>query len=123
MKELLPGPEFEQAITTIEIISVRTEDRQIHDQREKAIPSLVTVALHPQIIGRKRLQTQLGNAIRVRHCSPPFFRWSSTILGNRPLFTPGRNEIGWLENVAGAGKFNRPGADGKRCLQFERFVW
>lgn len=36
LKALLPGIEFEQAIETIETISVKTEDKQMYDQREKA---------------------------------------------------------------------------------------
>jgi flagellar biosynthesis/type III secretory pathway protein FliH len=36
LKQLLPGIEFEQAINTIEIISSKTEDRQMYDQRIKA---------------------------------------------------------------------------------------
>jgi predicted transposase/invertase (TIGR01784 family) len=33
---LLPGIEFKQAIQTIETISVKSEDRPMYDQREKA---------------------------------------------------------------------------------------
>jgi len=36
LKRLLPGIEFETAIDTIEIISAKTEDKQMYDQREKA---------------------------------------------------------------------------------------
>ncbi len=36
LKRLLPGIEFETAITAIEIISAKTEDKQMYDQREKA---------------------------------------------------------------------------------------
>lgn len=36
LKRLLPGIEFETAINTIEIISAKTEDKQMYDQREKA---------------------------------------------------------------------------------------
>jgi len=36
LKRLLPGIEFETAIETIEIISEKTEDKQMYDQREKA---------------------------------------------------------------------------------------
>ena len=36
LKNLLPGIEFETAIETIEIISEKTQDRQMYDQREKA---------------------------------------------------------------------------------------
>ena len=36
LRRLLPGIEFETAITTIEIISAKTEDKQMYDQREKA---------------------------------------------------------------------------------------
>ncbi len=36
LKELLLGIEFEQAIATIEIISVKTEDRNMYNEREKA---------------------------------------------------------------------------------------
>jgi len=36
LKKLLPGNEFEQAIKTIEVISAKTEDRTMYDQREKA---------------------------------------------------------------------------------------
>ena len=36
LKDLLPGIEFEQAIETIEVISAKTEDRIMYDQREKA---------------------------------------------------------------------------------------
>ncbi|MEZ6091374.1 MAG: Rpn family recombination-promoting nuclease/putative transposase [Pirellulaceae bacterium] len=36
LRRLLPGIEFETAIDTIEIISERTEDKQMYDQREKA---------------------------------------------------------------------------------------
>ncbi|XZE56133.1 Rpn family recombination-promoting nuclease/putative transposase [Planctomycetaceae bacterium SH139] len=36
LKRLLPGIEFETAIETIEIISAKTEDKQMYDQREKA---------------------------------------------------------------------------------------
>ena len=36
LKRLLPGIEFETAINTIEIISEKTEDKQMYDQREKA---------------------------------------------------------------------------------------
>jgi predicted transposase/invertase (TIGR01784 family) len=36
LKKLLPGIEFEQAIETIEVISAKTEDRIMYDQREKA---------------------------------------------------------------------------------------
>jgi hypothetical protein len=35
-RRLLPGIEFETAISTIEIISAKTEDKQMYDQREKA---------------------------------------------------------------------------------------
>jgi len=35
LKQLLPGIEFETAIETIEIISEKTEDKQMYDQREK----------------------------------------------------------------------------------------
>ena len=36
LKELLRGIEFEQAIATIEIISAKTEDRNMYNEREKA---------------------------------------------------------------------------------------
>lgn len=36
LRRLLPGIEFETAITTIEIISAKTKDKQMYDQREKA---------------------------------------------------------------------------------------
>jgi predicted transposase/invertase (TIGR01784 family) len=36
LRRLLPGIEFESAISTIEIISEKTEDKQMYDQREKA---------------------------------------------------------------------------------------
>jgi predicted transposase/invertase (TIGR01784 family) len=36
LKTLLPGIEFETAIETIEVISEKTEDKQMYDQREKA---------------------------------------------------------------------------------------
>lgn len=36
LRRLLPGLEFETAIQTIEIISAKTEDKQMYDQREKA---------------------------------------------------------------------------------------
>ena len=36
LKRLLPGIEFETAIETIEMISEKTEDKQMYDQREKA---------------------------------------------------------------------------------------
>ncbi|MEM9588051.1 MAG: Rpn family recombination-promoting nuclease/putative transposase [Planctomycetota bacterium] len=36
LRELLPGIEFEKAITTLETISAKTEDKQMYDQREKA---------------------------------------------------------------------------------------
>ncbi len=36
LRRLLPGIEFETAIDTIEIISEKTEDKQMYDQREKA---------------------------------------------------------------------------------------
>ena len=36
LRRLLPGIEFETAITTIETISAKTEDKQMYDQREKA---------------------------------------------------------------------------------------
>ncbi len=36
LKRLLPGIEFETAINTIEVISGKTEDKQMYDQREKA---------------------------------------------------------------------------------------
>ena len=36
LRSLLPGVEFDQAITVIEAISQKTEDRMMYDQREKA---------------------------------------------------------------------------------------
>lgn len=36
LRRLLPGIEFETAISTIEIISAKTENKQMYDQREKA---------------------------------------------------------------------------------------
>ncbi len=36
LKELLPGIAFETAIDTIEVISAKTEDKSMYDQREKA---------------------------------------------------------------------------------------
>ncbi|WP_345321090.1 Rpn family recombination-promoting nuclease/putative transposase [Novipirellula rosea] len=36
LRKLLPGIEFETAISTMEIISAKTEDKQMYDQREKA---------------------------------------------------------------------------------------
>ena len=36
LRQLLPGIEFETAIETIRIISEKTEDKQMYDQREKA---------------------------------------------------------------------------------------
>jgi predicted transposase/invertase (TIGR01784 family) len=36
LRRLLPGIDFETAIETIQIISERTEDKQMYDQREKA---------------------------------------------------------------------------------------
>lgn len=36
LRRLLPGIEFETAISTIEIISSKTENKQMYDQREKA---------------------------------------------------------------------------------------
>jgi flagellar biosynthesis/type III secretory pathway protein FliH len=36
LKRLLPGIEFETAIETIKIISEKTEDKRMYDQREKA---------------------------------------------------------------------------------------
>ncbi|GIW97373.1 MAG: hypothetical protein KatS3mg111_0706 [Pirellulaceae bacterium] len=40
LRELLPGIDFDQAIHTIEIIAAQTEDRQMYEQREKAIRDL-----------------------------------------------------------------------------------
>jgi predicted transposase/invertase (TIGR01784 family) len=37
LRRLLPGVEFDQAITVIEKISEKTEDRTMYDQREKAL--------------------------------------------------------------------------------------
>ena len=37
LRALLPGVEFDQAITVIEAISQKTEDRMMYDQREKAL--------------------------------------------------------------------------------------
>ncbi|MFV2070720.1 MAG: Rpn family recombination-promoting nuclease/putative transposase [Pirellulales bacterium] len=37
LRALLPGVEFDQAITVIEAISQKTEDRTMYDQREKAL--------------------------------------------------------------------------------------
>ena len=37
LRDLLPGVEFDQAITVIETISQKTEDRTMYDQREKAL--------------------------------------------------------------------------------------
>lgn len=36
LRKLLPGIEFEEAIRVLEIISSKTEDKQMYDQREKA---------------------------------------------------------------------------------------
>ncbi|WP_345320741.1 Rpn family recombination-promoting nuclease/putative transposase [Novipirellula rosea] len=36
LRKLFPGIEFETAISTMEIISAKTEDKQMYDQREKA---------------------------------------------------------------------------------------
>lgn len=36
LRNLLPGVEFQQAISVIEAIAERTEDRMMYDQREKA---------------------------------------------------------------------------------------
>jgi len=36
LRELLPGVEFQRAITVIEAIAAKTEDRVMYDQREKA---------------------------------------------------------------------------------------
>jgi len=36
LRRLLPGIEFETAISTIEIISAKTENKEMYDQREKA---------------------------------------------------------------------------------------
>ncbi|MDA1013875.1 MAG: Rpn family recombination-promoting nuclease/putative transposase [Planctomycetota bacterium] len=36
LRELLPGVEFQNAITVIETIAAKTEDRMMYDQREKA---------------------------------------------------------------------------------------
>jgi len=33
LRRLLPGIEFEEAINTIEVISHKTEDKQMYDQR------------------------------------------------------------------------------------------
>lgn len=37
LKRLLPGIEFQTAIETMEVISAKTEDKQMYDQREKAL--------------------------------------------------------------------------------------
>ncbi len=37
LRKLLPGVEFQQAITVIETIAAKTEDRAMYDQREKAL--------------------------------------------------------------------------------------
>lgn len=37
LRALLPGVEFDQAITVIETISQKTKDRMMYDQREKAL--------------------------------------------------------------------------------------
>jgi flagellar biosynthesis/type III secretory pathway protein FliH len=36
LRELLPGIEFQQAITVVEAIAAKTEDRMMYDQRLKA---------------------------------------------------------------------------------------
>jgi hypothetical protein len=36
LRELLPGVEFQQAITAVEAIAAKTEDRMMYDQRLKA---------------------------------------------------------------------------------------
>jgi flagellar biosynthesis/type III secretory pathway protein FliH len=36
LRELLPGVEFQQAITVVEAIAAKTEDRMMYDQRLKA---------------------------------------------------------------------------------------
>jgi len=36
LRELLPGREFQQAVSAIEVIASKTEDRRMYDQREKA---------------------------------------------------------------------------------------
>jgi predicted transposase/invertase (TIGR01784 family) len=37
LRELLPGEAFQRAITALETIAAKTEDRQMYDQREKAL--------------------------------------------------------------------------------------
>ncbi|MDA1013139.1 MAG: Rpn family recombination-promoting nuclease/putative transposase [Planctomycetota bacterium] len=37
LRELLPGVEFQQAISVIETIAAKTEDRKMYDQRQKAL--------------------------------------------------------------------------------------
>ncbi len=37
LRELLPGEAFQRAITALETIGAKTEDRQMYDQREKAL--------------------------------------------------------------------------------------
>ena len=37
LRELLPGEEFQRAITALETITTKTEDRQMYDRREKAL--------------------------------------------------------------------------------------
>jgi predicted transposase/invertase (TIGR01784 family) len=37
LRELLPGEAFQRAITVLETIAAKTEDRQMYDQREKAL--------------------------------------------------------------------------------------
>jgi predicted transposase/invertase (TIGR01784 family) len=37
LRELLPGEAFQRAITAIETLAAKTEDRQMYDQREKAL--------------------------------------------------------------------------------------
>ena len=37
LRELLPGEAFQRAITVLETIADKTEDRQMYDQREKAL--------------------------------------------------------------------------------------
>jgi hypothetical protein len=37
LRALLRGEEFQRAITAVEAIAAKTEDRQMYDQREKAL--------------------------------------------------------------------------------------
>ena len=115
LRELLPGAEFQRAITVVETIAAKTEDRRMYDQREKAQRDHQWALESAREEGR-----ELGRKGRARTGRDGTWKGSGrgTVAGARRR--PGDGRSGGEDPVAAAAAGRRPLDDDRPAATLPR---